>query len=67
MATLEADLGAVLLPRRPVTVNEAGARLLEHSGPLLAAAAAHMYRAHPGPTSPPHRPRCGPHRWLKCP
>ncbi|HYA53719.1 MAG TPA: LysR family transcriptional regulator [Streptosporangiaceae bacterium] len=35
IAALEADLGAVLLHRRPVTVTEAGARLLEHAGPIL--------------------------------
>jgi len=35
IAALEADLGTVLLHRRPVTVTEAGARLLEHAGPIL--------------------------------
>lgn len=35
IASLEADLGAPLLRRRPVAVTEAGARLLEHARPLL--------------------------------
>lgn len=35
IAALEADLGAVLLERRPVRVTAAGARLLEHTAPLL--------------------------------
>ncbi|MGW6914136.1 LysR family transcriptional regulator [Kitasatospora sp. NPDC054939] len=35
IAVLEADLGAALLHRRPVGPTEAGARLLEHAGPLL--------------------------------
>ena len=35
IAALEADLGTALLRRRPVTVTEAGARLLEHAGPIL--------------------------------
>ncbi|MBN6040737.1 LysR family transcriptional regulator [Amycolatopsis sp. 195334CR] len=35
IASLEADLGTVLLFRRPVAPSEAGARLLEHAGPLL--------------------------------
>ncbi|HEY7429617.1 MAG TPA: LysR family transcriptional regulator [Streptosporangiaceae bacterium] len=35
IAALEADLGAVLLHRRPVAVTEAGARLLEHARPIL--------------------------------
>jgi DNA-binding transcriptional LysR family regulator len=35
IAALEADLGTALLHRRPVTVTEAGARLLEHAGPIL--------------------------------
>ena len=35
IAVLEADLGAVLLERRPVAVTEAGARLLEHAEPIL--------------------------------
>jgi DNA-binding transcriptional LysR family regulator len=35
IAALEADLGTVLLRRRPVAVTEAGARLLEHAGPIL--------------------------------
>ncbi|WP_406441907.1 LysR family transcriptional regulator [Streptomyces sp. NBC_00631] len=35
IATLEQDLGALLLTRRPVTPTTAGERLLEHAGPLL--------------------------------
>ncbi|MGW0699078.1 LysR family transcriptional regulator [Streptomyces sp. NPDC002867] len=35
IAALEHDLGAPLLLRRPVVPTEAGARLLEHAGPLL--------------------------------
>ncbi|MCP2312602.1 LysR family transcriptional regulator [Kitasatospora paracochleata] len=35
VAALEADLGTVLLERRPVRTTEAGERLLEHAGPLL--------------------------------
>ncbi|MFI6390334.1 LysR family transcriptional regulator [Nonomuraea sp. NPDC050540] len=35
IAALEADLGLPLLRRRPVELTEAGARLLEHAGPLL--------------------------------
>jgi DNA-binding transcriptional LysR family regulator len=35
IAALEADLGLVLLSRRPVEPTPAGRRLLEHAGPLL--------------------------------
>jgi DNA-binding transcriptional LysR family regulator len=35
IALLEADLGTALLHRRPVSVTEAGERLLEHAGPIL--------------------------------
>lgn len=35
IAALEHDLGTTLLRRRPVVPTEAGARLLEHAGPLL--------------------------------
>ncbi|WP_280728176.1 LysR family transcriptional regulator [Kitasatospora sp. MAA4] len=35
IATLESDLGASLLLRRPVAPTEVGVRLLEHAGPLL--------------------------------
>ncbi|MBO1416935.1 LysR family transcriptional regulator [Streptomyces sp. FH025] len=35
IASLEADLGAALLVRRPVGPTEAGRRLLEHAAPLL--------------------------------
>lgn len=35
IAALEADLRAELLTRRPVAPTPAGARLLEHAGPLL--------------------------------
>jgi len=35
IASLENDLKAVLLTRRPVTPTEAGARLLEHADPIL--------------------------------
>lgn len=35
IAALEADLRTPLLHRRPVAPTEAGARLLEHAGPLL--------------------------------
>ena len=36
IAALEADLGVELLGRRPVAPTEAGTRLLDHAGPLLA-------------------------------
>jgi DNA-binding transcriptional LysR family regulator len=35
IAALESDLKVQLLNRRPVTPTEAGARLLEHTGPIL--------------------------------
>ncbi|WP_433218003.1 LysR family transcriptional regulator [Dactylosporangium sp. CS-047395] len=35
IAALEQDVGAVLLRRRPVGLTDAGARLLEHTGPIL--------------------------------
>ncbi|OIK06202.1 LysR family transcriptional regulator [Streptomyces monashensis] len=35
VASLELDLGAALLSRRPVAPTAAGERLLEHAGPLL--------------------------------
>jgi DNA-binding transcriptional LysR family regulator len=35
MAALESDLKVTLLNRRPVAPTEAGARLLEHAGPIL--------------------------------
>ncbi|QKV92074.1 LysR family transcriptional regulator [Streptomyces sp. NA02950] len=35
IATLEADLRTPLLTRQPVTLTTAGARLLDHAGPLL--------------------------------
>lgn len=35
VASLETDLGVALLTRRPVAPTPAGARLLEHAGPLL--------------------------------
>src|SRR3954454_12612566 len=35
ISVLEADLGTVLLTRRPVAPTEAGARLLEHAEPIL--------------------------------
>lgn len=40
IAALEADLGVPLLARRPVAPTEAGARLLDHTAPLLTALAA---------------------------
>jgi DNA-binding transcriptional LysR family regulator len=40
IAALEADLGVALLGRRPVAPTEAGARLLDHAGPLLTRLAA---------------------------
>ena len=40
IAALEADLGVDLLGRRPVAPTEAGARLLDHAGPLLTRLAA---------------------------
>ncbi|MFF3442382.1 LysR family transcriptional regulator [Streptosporangium sp. NPDC002721] len=52
IATLEADLGLVLLHRRPVEPTRAGERLLEHAGPLLLrhrAARADVLRAASGP------------------
>jgi DNA-binding transcriptional LysR family regulator len=48
IAALEADLGVELLGRRPVVPTEAGARLLEHTEPLLlrlASARAEVVRA----------------------
>lgn len=35
IAALESDLGTTLLRRRPVAPTDAGARLLEHAGPIL--------------------------------
>ncbi|GAA2396769.1 LysR family transcriptional regulator [Dactylosporangium salmoneum] len=35
VAALEQDVGAPLLRRRPVALTDAGARLLEHTGPIL--------------------------------
>ncbi|WP_433615030.1 LysR family transcriptional regulator [Dactylosporangium sp. CA-139114] len=35
IAALEQDVGAPLLRRRPVALTDAGARLLEHTGPIL--------------------------------
>ncbi|GGK77300.1 hypothetical protein Ppa06_38210 [Planomonospora parontospora subsp. parontospora] len=52
IAALEADLGVVLLLRRPVAPTPAGRRLLEHAGPLLLrhrAARADVLRAADGP------------------
>ncbi|MEV4748949.1 LysR family transcriptional regulator [Streptosporangium amethystogenes subsp. fukuiense] len=52
IAALEADLGLVLLSRRPVVPTLAGERLLEHAGPLLLrhrAARADVLRAAAGP------------------
>jgi DNA-binding transcriptional LysR family regulator len=49
---LEADVGVVLLTRRPVAVTEAGARLLEHAEPILLrldAARADVARVAAGP------------------
>lgn len=40
IAALESDLGVELLGRRPVAPTEAGARLLDHAGPLLTRLAA---------------------------
>jgi DNA-binding transcriptional LysR family regulator len=54
IAVLEADVGAVLLTRRPVAVTEAGARLLEHAEPILLrldAARADVARVALGPPS----------------
>jgi len=54
IAVLEADVGAVLLRRRPVAVTEAGARLLEHAEPILLrldAARADVARVAAGPPS----------------
>jgi DNA-binding transcriptional LysR family regulator len=52
IAALEAELGAPLLHRRPVEPTEAGARLLEHAGPILLrldAARADVRRVAAGP------------------
>jgi DNA-binding transcriptional LysR family regulator len=52
IAALEAELGASLLHRRPVEPTEAGARLLEHAGPILLrldAARADVRRVAAGP------------------
>ncbi|MDX6310553.1 MAG: hypothetical protein QOF44_17 [Streptomyces sp.] len=54
IAALEADLGVELLSRRPVAPTEAGARLLEHAGPLLLrleAARAEVVRAGRAPAA----------------
>ncbi|MFE2432218.1 LysR family transcriptional regulator [Streptomyces sp. NPDC059373] len=54
VAALEADLGVELLSRRPVAPTEAGARLLEHAGPLLLrleAARAEVVRAGRAPAA----------------
>lgn len=54
IAALEADLGTPLLRRRPVGLTDAGARLLEHAGPLLlriAAARADVARLSGGPAA----------------
>ncbi|HEV2639633.1 MAG TPA: LysR family transcriptional regulator [Actinocrinis sp.] len=54
IAALEKDLGAALLERRPVAPTEAGARLLEHAGPILlrlAAARADLARLAAGPAT----------------
>ena len=59
VAVLEADVGAVLLSRRPVEPTEAGARLLEHAEPILLrldAARADVARV---ATGPPQRLRIG--------
>ena len=59
IAVLEADVGAVLLERRPVAPTEAGARLLEHAEPILLrldAARADVARVAAGP---PQRLRIG--------
>jgi DNA-binding transcriptional LysR family regulator len=53
IASLEADLGAPLLTRRPVATTEAGRRLREHAGPILlrlAAARADVARSVTRPT-----------------
>jgi DNA-binding transcriptional LysR family regulator len=52
IAALEADLGVVLLSRRPVAPTEAGVRLLEHGGAILLrldAARADVMRVAAGP------------------
>jgi DNA-binding transcriptional LysR family regulator len=52
IAALEGELGAALLSRRPVAPTEAGARLLEHAGPILLrleAARADVRRVATGP------------------
>src|SRR4051794_26457707 len=52
IGVLEADLGTVLLTRRPVEPTEAGARLLEHAEPILLrlhAARADVARVAAGP------------------
>jgi DNA-binding transcriptional LysR family regulator len=52
IAALEGDLGTPLLHRRPVAPTEAGARLLEHAGPIrlrLDAARADVRRVAAGP------------------
>ena len=54
IAVLEADVGAVLLTRRPVVPTEAGARLLEHAEPILLrldAARADVARVAAGPAA----------------
>ncbi|WP_426511300.1 LysR family transcriptional regulator [Dactylosporangium sp. McL0621] len=55
IAALEQDVGAPLLRRRPVALTDAGARLLEHTGPILlrlAAARADVVRlSGPAPAS----------------
>src|ERR1700754_1909380 len=59
MAALEADVGAVLLGRRPVEPTEAGARLLEHAEPILLRLAAARADVGKAPAGPPQALRIG--------
>ncbi|MFD1932317.1 MULTISPECIES: LysR family transcriptional regulator [Nonomuraea] len=55
IAALEADLGLPLLHRRPVVPTEAGARLLEHAGPLLLRVEAARADVRRAAAAPAHR------------
>src|ERR1700750_369292 len=59
IAALESELGAALLHRRPVAPTEAGARLLEHAGPILLRLEAARADVRRVATGPPRQLRLG--------
>ena len=59
IAALEHDLGTPLLTRRPVAPTRAGARLVEHAGPILARLAAARADVVRLAAAPPGRLRIG--------